>query len=408
MTERIRVYVFRSNQREHLLMQFLDPLSGKKKTRTCGTANRREALKAAAVWESELQQGRWQSPSKVTWADFRERYENEVLPGLARTTGLKVGTVLDTVERLVSPRLLRDMTADRLSTLQSKLRDEVLRLEKDSEGHVVKVHKRSENTIDGHLAHLRAALQWAANIGLLEACPKIMRPKRAKKSTVMKGRPITTEEFERMLVKVSAVVGAEAARSWEHYLRGLWLSGLRLKESLDLYWDRDDKLCVDLSGRRPDAANPCGPGKGQPRPCAPDRPGLRCFPVGDSRGRPHGAGVRPDVAEGPRATTHCGARRPGRVQDWREKAGVVVNTGKRKFASAHDLRRSFGERWASKVMPQVLRELMRHESIDTTMRFYVGRNAETTADAVWGSLRGRLRRSLLTTWLTGRQTGLLT
>ena len=37
-----------------------------------------------------------------------------------------------------------------------------------------------------------------------------------------------------------------------------------------------------------------------------------------------------------------------------------------KYASAHDLRRSFGERWAARVMPQVLMELMRHESIETT------------------------------------------
>ena len=34
-------------------------------------------------------------------------------------------------------------------------------------------------------------------------------------------------------------------------------------------------------------------------------------------------------------------------------------------------------------MPQVLMALMRHESIDTSMRFYVGRNAQTTADVVW-------------------------
>jgi integrase len=68
-------------------------------------------------------------------------------------------------------------------------------------------------------------------------------------------------------------------------------------------------------------------------------------------------------------------------------AGVKVNTdpktGKVKFASAHDLRRSFGERWASRVMPQVLMELMRHESIETTMKFYVGRNAQATADVLW-------------------------
>ena len=49
-----------------------------------------------------------------------------------------------------------------------------------------------------------------------------------------------------------------------------------------------------------------------------------------------------------------------------------------KYASAHDMRRSFGERWASRVMPQVLMELMRHESIDTTLRYYVGRNAQQT------------------------------
>ena len=57
--------------------------------------------------------------------------------------------------------------------------------------------------------------------------------------------------------------------------------------------------------------------------------------------------------------------------------------GKVKFASAHDLRRSFGERWASRVMPVVLQELMRHDSIDTTMRYYVGRNAQSTAKILW-------------------------
>jgi integrase len=75
-------------------------------------------------------------------------------------------------------------------------------------------------------------------------------------------------------------------------------------------------------------------------------------------------------------------------------AGVVVKQGAKldakgkavvinEFASAHDLRRSFGFRWSRKVMPTELREVMRHESIETTMRFYVGQNAEATADALW-------------------------
>jgi len=58
----------------------------------------------------------------------------------------------------------------------------------------------------------------------------------------------------------------------------------------------------------------------------------------------------------------------------------------KEYASAHDLRRAFGTRWARRVMPTVLRELMRHATIDTTMRYYVGQNAEATAETLWDSL----------------------
>ncbi|MBM4022885.1 MAG: site-specific integrase [Planctomycetes bacterium] len=66
-----------------------------------------------------------------------------------------------------------------------------------------------------------------------------------------------------------------------------------------------------------------------------------------------------------------------------DKAKVWVDTNK--TASAHDLRRAFGERWAAKLMPAQLMQLMRHESIDTTLSYYVGRNAERTAAILWES-----------------------
>ena len=70
-----------------------------------------------------------------------------------------------------------------------------------------------------------------------------------------------------------------------------------------------------------------------------------------------------------------------------EAAGVKVAsdpaTGKTKCASTHDLRRSFGERWAMRLQPLELMDLMRHESLNTTRRFYVGRNAQRTARALW-------------------------
>jgi integrase len=80
------------------------------------------------------------------------------------------------------------------------------------------------------------------------------------------------------------------------------------------------------------------------------------------------------------------------------KAGVKVNADTGKTASAHDLRRAFGQRWAARVMPQILMQLMRHEDISTTMKFYVGREAEATADVLYaaveklGTIRGTIRR----------------
>lgn len=75
-----------------------------------------------------------------------------------------------------------------------------------------------------------------------------------------------------------------------------------------------------------------------------------------------------------------------------EKENVVVNrnpkSGKTKYASCHDLRRSIGERWAQRIMPQVLIELMRHSSIETTLKYYVGRDAQTTSAVLWEAAKG--------------------
>jgi len=61
-------------------------------------------------------------------------------------------------------------------------------------------------------------------------------------------------------------------------------------------------------------------------------------------------------------------------------AGVKVYVNpkdpeKVKYASAHEFRRAFGVRWAARLMPAQLMELMRRESIETTLRFYVGTDA---------------------------------
>lgn len=80
--------------------------------------------------------------------------------------------------------------------------------------------------------------------------PTIKLPKRARSSdrqTPMKGRALTNAEFQRMFDAVEGVVGPKAAPSWKLFLRGLWLSGLRLSETLSLSWDDEDELRVETA-----------------------------------------------------------------------------------------------------------------------------------------------------------------
>ncbi len=62
-----------------------------------------------------------------------------------------------------------------------------------------------------------------------------------------------------------------------------------------------------------------------------------------------------------------------------------------KYASAHDLRRSFGYRWSrSGITIAELKELMRHSNIETTLTYYVGQNAANTASRLWQVLGNTL------------------
>jgi integrase len=87
---------------------------------------------------------------------------------------------------------------------------------------------------------------------------------------------------------------------------------------------------------------------------------------------------------GTRTGQQMTSARAGRViSEIGELAGVLVNKAEGKFATAHDLRRSFGTRWAPRVKPATLQLLMRHRSIETTMKYYVSQNADEVAHELW-------------------------
>jgi integrase len=381
----IRVYVVEFGDRPNYQLQWRDPITQRLRTKTTAIARtglsreRNAAERLAAELEAQLQAGAGGLPSRLGWADFRARYEREVVPGLAAQTGVKIRVVFDRVERELNPKRLRDVTEARLSHLVVRLREDGI----------------AETTIAAYLAHLKAALNWAVLQKLLFARPAFPKIKRQKKSNgrPMKGRPITAEEFERMLAAVPAIVGEEAAPHWQHFLRGLWTSGLRLGESLNLWWDRPERIIpVFPRGERPMLQVLGELEKGNTDRLLPIAPEFALFLGETPEGARSGPVFRLDG-------------RQGRYRDW-EVSKIVSKIGKRagvkvyvnpkdpekvKYASAHDFRRAFGVRWAARLMPAQLMELMRHESIETTLRFYVGTDAQRTAAAAWAAFEAHQR-----------------
>ena len=205
-------------------------------------------------------------------------------------------------------------------------------------------------------------------------------PKKAK-GRKMKGGAVVAEQFERMLLAVPKVRPQDAT-AWVRYLTGLWLSGLRLEESAILSWDTDAPFAIDLSGRRPRfriEGEAQKSGRDELLPMTPDFGEwlLATFPEGDRHGRVFKLNC---VKTGVPLLHH----RVGQVVSAiGKRAGVVVSKADGKYASAHDLRRSFGTRWAKRVMPAVLQRLMRHAEISTTMGYYVDLDADAMADDLW-------------------------
>ena len=68
-----------------------------------------------------------------------------------------------------------------------------------------------DTTLARLLRHVKAALRWAERVGLMVKAPKIEMPKRVKGQSMMRGRPIKGEEFERLLMAVPKMRPKRAA-----------------------------------------------------------------------------------------------------------------------------------------------------------------------------------------------------
>jgi integrase len=339
-SKRVVVWVQHFADRPYLMLQWHDPETGKRKSRSAETCNPLDAERKRADLEADLNHGRYQEASALDWARFRELFTAEYLPGLRPRSREKYDTVLDVFEAIVDPTRLRGVTERTVSAFLKGMR------ERKCKGGKVGL---APQTMKNYLVALRTALAYAVGQKLLPAVPNFPTVKVPKK----RPQPIPAESFEKLLEKAPDTL-------WRAYLLCGWWGGLRLTEARSLRWDPSDVWpWVDFAGNR--IMLPASFAKSAEDQWAPLHPVLREALEGLPRTSAEVFPFRSRKTGGPLtrgAISH-------RVLHMAKRAGVKL--------SMHKLRKGFGCR-AAKMLGKggaaMLHELMRHASMQTTMDYY--------------------------------------
>jgi integrase len=359
--KRIVVWVQQFKDRGSLMLQWIDPDTGKRKSKSAKTDDPDKAEQKRADLEYELNNGKYQEVSRMSWERFREQFGEEFVAGRRANTRRNYRVALDLFEKVCKPTTLRGITERTISAFAAGLRK--------LPGHGGGTMQAS--SIKVRLQFLHTALKWAADQKLVPACPRFPAVKVPKK----RPQPVPAEAFEKLLAKAPD----DQMRA---FLLCGWLAGLRLNEALALEWRETDKAPY-LDPDRNRIVFPAAVVKADEDQWVPLDPEL-WQALTRLTGRA-GRVFRFDAVDGRGDRRVTDITMSARVRKIAQAAGVRLT-----FKS---LRRGFGCRYAGKVSAQVLQKLMRHSSIKVTMDYYA--NVDDAAmEAVLGPQRNRLRNTL--------------
>jgi integrase len=355
--KQVTVWVQQFKDRPQLMLQWTDPDTGKRKSRSAGTSDTEKADKARGDLEYELNHGLYQEASRMSWERFRELFEDEYLSARRLNTRETYGNTLDLFERLCSPRQVKSITERTVSAFAAALRKLPGRNGSPS---------MAVGTIKIHLQHLRTALRWAADQKLIATSPRFPAVKVPRKTP----QPVPAESFERLAAK------APDDQTQAYILCG-WLAGLRLGEAFAMEWEQTDAApWLDMDRDR--IVLPAEQVKGAEDQWVPLDPILREALLALPR---QGRKVFHFVTKSGRVVSLAAVR--DRIIRLARKAGVKL--------TMKSLRRGFGCRYAGKVPAQVLQKLMRHSDIKITMNYYA--NVDDAVMAAVLGTRNSLRNS---------------
>jgi hypothetical protein len=119
---RVKVWVQRFKDRKHLVLQWTDPDTGKRKR--AGTADEQLAEARRVDLEADLNNNRHREASRMSWERFRQVFEEEYVAALRPGTRKVYANTLNLFERVCGPSPFRSITQCTVSAFAAGLRKE--------------------------------------------------------------------------------------------------------------------------------------------------------------------------------------------------------------------------------------------------------------------------------------------
>src|SRR5262245_33836409 len=120
--KRVVVWVQRFPDRDNLVLQWHDPETGKRKSKSAETADEKEAEDRRVDLEADLNAGRHREASRMSWGRFRELFEEEHVAGTRPNTRVNFQATFDLFEKLCSPQRLASINERTVSRFVAGMR----------------------------------------------------------------------------------------------------------------------------------------------------------------------------------------------------------------------------------------------------------------------------------------------
>lgn len=292
----------RAADRNGYVLKFYCPLRGQRIRKSCGTRDRREARRIqrecrerllngqyvasdGAITRADAERSRPAGPlpqvevadHETTWDEACEHYREHMRRRRRGRSSRDAESRIDIAGRIFEARranaglppgaaLWECTTLEALEYLQNQLLD-------GAEGFY---DTRSPNSVNSMVGAVMAFVRYCHDHEWIDRVPPL---RKLDVDEMMRGRPITGEEFERMLAATAKVVGDGPAASWQFALRVLWESGFRIGDLMNFSWDDERRIHPVWPRRRSEHATLVIPStqKNRKHEEIPMLPGLRAL-----------------------------------------------------------------------------------------------------------------------------------